>query len=302
MTKYHINKHGVPAVCMAKPGNCPLGGDELHFSTMEEAEKAVEKEMAEKYGVLGVETTPAPPKICLSATGKLILYTDEIKDSGIYDNMPKFSSYEEAAEYMEKGFYEDFPLLAEIRGTGGEGKIAYIRTDRNGTKYYEDYTCTRCGGAGYSDSWWRTGKICYGCSGSGRKNKPTTFKIYTPEHAAKLEERRRKREAKRLAENPPEPIPEPTPEPEMNKSEYVGEVGEKLTIEVSHKGATSFDTQFGLMTIFFFEDEKGNRIIWRTGSAGVEDFEGTKTMTATVKEHSIYRDQRQTRVIRPKFE
>ena len=27
----------------------------------------------------------------------------------------------------------------------------YIRTDKNGTKIYHDWTCPRCGGAGYAD-------------------------------------------------------------------------------------------------------------------------------------------------------
>lgn len=27
-------------------------------------------------------------------------------------------------------------------------KIVYLRTDKNGTKYYANYTCPRCGGAG----------------------------------------------------------------------------------------------------------------------------------------------------------
>ena len=30
-------------------------------------------------------------------------------------------------------------------------KIVYLRTDKNGTKYYANYTCPRCGGAGGSD-------------------------------------------------------------------------------------------------------------------------------------------------------
>jgi hypothetical protein len=27
MSKFHINKHGVLALCKAREGNCPLGGD-----------------------------------------------------------------------------------------------------------------------------------------------------------------------------------------------------------------------------------------------------------------------------------
>lgn len=34
-------------------------------------------------------------------------------------------------------------------------KIVYLRTDKNGTKYYANYTCPRCGGAGGSDKWAR---------------------------------------------------------------------------------------------------------------------------------------------------
>lgn len=81
--------------------------------------------------------------------------------------------------------------------------LEYIRTDRNGTKYYADWTCPRCGGAGESDNWIATGKRCWGCGGTGRRPKPLIVKKYTPEHEAKLEARRKAREAKRLAENPP---------------------------------------------------------------------------------------------------
>ena len=38
MTKFHINKHGIPAICKAKEGNCPLGDNSAHFSSQEEAQ------------------------------------------------------------------------------------------------------------------------------------------------------------------------------------------------------------------------------------------------------------------------
>ena len=78
--------------------------------------------------------------------------------------------------------------------------MEYIRTDRNGTKYYADYTCQRCGGAGGSDKWRFTGWSCYECGGSGKSHKPMIIKEYTPEYEAKLAERRAKRAAKKLAE------------------------------------------------------------------------------------------------------
>lgn len=82
-------------------------------------------------------------------------------------------------------------------------KLEYVRTDKNGTKIYHDWTCTRCGGAGSSDKWRFTGCICYECGGSGRGHRPEIVRKYTPEYEAKLKARREARAAKRLAENPP---------------------------------------------------------------------------------------------------
>lgn len=35
---YHIAKNGAPAVCTAQPGECPLGNQDEHFDTVEEAQ------------------------------------------------------------------------------------------------------------------------------------------------------------------------------------------------------------------------------------------------------------------------
>ena len=72
----------------------------------------------------------------------------------------------------------------------------YIRTDKNGTKYFHDWTCPRCGGAGQSDKWLFTGKVCYECGGSGKRFNPKVIKEYTPEYFAKLEARRQAKAAK----------------------------------------------------------------------------------------------------------
>lgn len=53
MSKFHINKKGVPAPCRAKNGNCPLGGDAQHFPSKEAAEEFVANEMSKKHGLLG---------------------------------------------------------------------------------------------------------------------------------------------------------------------------------------------------------------------------------------------------------
>ena len=53
MTKFHINKHGVPAPCKAKNDNCPLGGDEAHFSNPEQAQEYIDNKLEKEFGLLG---------------------------------------------------------------------------------------------------------------------------------------------------------------------------------------------------------------------------------------------------------
>lgn len=43
MAKYHIKKDGMPGVCRAQDGKCPLGGNDEHFPTKEEAQNYADK-------------------------------------------------------------------------------------------------------------------------------------------------------------------------------------------------------------------------------------------------------------------
>lgn len=52
MTKYHINKHGVPAPCRARKGNYPLGGDESHFDNKEDAQAYADKQNESEFPFL----------------------------------------------------------------------------------------------------------------------------------------------------------------------------------------------------------------------------------------------------------
>lgn len=64
-----------------------------------------------------------------------------------------------------------------------------VRTDKNGTQYWEDHTCQKCNGKGYIQYYmYVDGGICFDCNGTGRRRH--TWKVYTEEYAAKLEERR----------------------------------------------------------------------------------------------------------------
>lgn len=74
------------------------------------------------------------------------------------------------------------------------------KVDKNGTKYYHGYCrCGKCGGTGKVDFQPDNG-ICYDCQGSGRQF--ISWKEYTPEYEAKLEERRQKRLAKKIDQMP----------------------------------------------------------------------------------------------------
>lgn len=63
-----------------------------------------------------------------------------------------------------------------------------IRTDKNGTQYWVDDRCPKCGGTGFIQCYY-DGGVCYQCGGSGYGQ--TSWKVYTPEYQAKLDERRR---------------------------------------------------------------------------------------------------------------
>lgn len=73
-----------------------------------------------------------------------------------------------------------------------------FKIDKNGTEYYYNWTCPRCGGLGGSDAWTYTGWTCYDCGGSGKRSKPQIIKKYTKEYEEKLQARRKKAWEKKL--------------------------------------------------------------------------------------------------------
>lgn len=80
-----------------------------------------------------------------------------------------------------------------------EATKTLIRTDRNGTKYWNIIdVCPRCGGRGDYILGTLNYGVCFGCGGSGKHQ--YTYKEYTPEHEAKLEAQRKAKAEKRLAE------------------------------------------------------------------------------------------------------
>lgn len=74
-----------------------------------------------------------------------------------------------------------------------------IRTDKNGTKYYEDDCCPKCDGRGYIACYsYVEGGRCFLCGGSGFYL--THRKEMTPEYAALLQSRRDAKRARKAEE------------------------------------------------------------------------------------------------------
>lgn len=97
---------------------------------------------------------------------------------------------------------------------------------------------------------------------------------------------------------------------EKAKSDYVGEIGKKITITGKGSVITSYQTQWGFTTIYKFVDENDNVFIWKTSNTitgtenhgdivYVKDME-TITITGTVKEHNEYNGEKQTVLTRCK--
>lgn len=94
MTKFHINKHGVPAPCKAKPGNCPLGGNDTHFDNMQDAQNYVDKANESKHGLLPSES------------GSPNVIKKEVSEEAFNETFPKSQN--------EAGFEMSGTLTADI--------------------------------------------------------------------------------------------------------------------------------------------------------------------------------------------
>ena len=85
----------------------------------------------------------------------------------------------------------------------------------------------------------------------------------------------------------------------INDSEFVGNIGDKIDIIPAQADClTSYDTMYGPTYIFRFIDDLGRVFIWKT-SNGVDTGKVTK-VSGRVKDHTIFRDVKQTVLTRCK--
>lgn len=191
-----------------------------------------------------------------------------------------------------------------------------IKIDRNGSKHYEGYvTCDHCGGIGLYAIGIHNGElvlsphdygVCWKCGGTGKVLKRWIER--TPEYQAKLDGRRKAKlekeakeqerfmkeaEAKRMAE-------EAKIREQKAVSQHLGNVGDKLTAKAVYINMASYEVRsfrgYGTDTIHIhiFKDSDGNVLIWKTTAFVDAEYGDEVEITGRVKEHSVYREEKQT--------
>ena len=210
-----------------------------------------------------------------------------------------------------------------------------IKIDRNGSKHFEGYVkCDRCGGTGtYVWGAVINGRpqyagVCFKCDGEGKVWSKWIER--TAEYQAKLDAKREakhkaqaekyaKEQAERKAKAEAEEAErEARIKAEKAVSQYVGEVGKRITVQATYIGSASFEVDrfagYGTETMYvhMFKDVQGNKLVWKTGKAlgtwlengeWLHHEEGDPVdLTGTVKEHKEYRDEKQTALTRCKTE
>ena len=96
---------------------------------------------------------------------------------------------------------------------------------------------------------------------------------------------------------------------EKPNSEWVGEVGERITVPIAtYRCLTSWDTMYGTTYLYKFMDDSGNVFIWKTSAVLPDqpDSEGNgnapqKTLKGSVKGHEEYNGVKQTELTRCKI-
>lgn len=206
-----------------------------------------------------------------------------------------------------------------------------IKIDRNGSKHWRGKVeCDRCGGHGYYAIGVCNGKpvlspldagVCWKCHGQGWVIDEWIER--TPEYQAKLDAKRAaklaarqaeidaenaKREAERKAEEERKEAERLAKEAEKAISQFVGECGAKLSTRATYIGSPYYERKnfsgFGTETCYIhtFKDADGNKLIWKT-NRGVQLEQGASVQLAgTIKEHSEYKGEKQTFLIRCKIQ
>ena len=81
-------------------------------------------------------------------------------------------------------------------------------------------------------------------------------------------------------------------------SEWVATKGERVILTLTVKNIYSYDTAYGTTTMFIFNDEQGNCIVWKATSNPSMEIGQTYSVKGTVKDHTDYKGTKQTLLTR----
>lgn len=115
--RYHINPtSGLPGLCSAKPGNCPFGGDENHFTSAESAMSEAERRFENEHGGTFPQKTPKEPidELDLVAVKREILADNAAKNPGFGPKGDEIS-HKDAYDWVDYNYpdlFQDDPYKA----------------------------------------------------------------------------------------------------------------------------------------------------------------------------------------------
>jgi len=83
---------------------------------------------------------------------------------------------------------------------------------------------------------------------------------------------------------------------EFKPSNYIGQIGEKVTLTAEFYSEYSSTGPYGICYIYNFVTKEGNRIVWMSSKPSNFEKEGLYTFSATIKRHQEYKDIKSTMV------
>lgn len=199
-------------------------------------------------------------------------------------------------------------------------KIAFWRDG----KPYGYNACYRCNGTGiykWATEWGYTGGTCYKCMGSGKDSgrlylkkemkwqksaklrldakRQHHYDILIEANALKriawnYSEKGVAQRAKRLAWKKDKILTK-------NKSEFVGQVKDRGTFDLTLTFRKGFETDFGVSFLNTLKDAQGNVFTYWGNSLNDVEENSTITVKATIKDHREYDGTKQTVINRPKI-
>lgn len=201
-----------------------------------------------------------------------------------------------------------------------------IKIDRNGSKHFEgEIVCDRCSGKGYYAIGVHNmqpvlsphdGGVCWKCMGVGKVMGKWIER--TPEYQAKLDAKRQakweaeraKIEAERAEREAKKKAEREAKEAEIKAlkaiSQHVGQIGDKVEIKGTYVRSGSWEQRsfsgYGTETMYVhtFKDANGNVFTWKTQKYIDLNYGECVNVKGTVKNHSEYKDEKQTELTRCK--